>query len=224
MIHPKNRWDTCFYMSSTSNIKERWLHCFGMMESLTATGSGKAGLHPVMLDAGVPWALDNGAFTGKFEQGKLFSKMEAIKEWKETCLFIVTPDVVGDHVATLAQFPRYAKIIRKFGYPVAFISQDGLAPNITPWDDFEVLFIGGTDEHKLGREAGLLIDEAIRRGKWVHIGRVNSRKRILQFWRADSWDGTHIGYEPDRAAPAMARAVLEVRAMKTQQYKLWEGF
>lgn len=224
MIHPKQRWDTCYYMSSTSNIKDKWLDCFGFMQHITPGKIGRDGMYTRHLEAGSPWCLDNSMFTNKFCYDTWTNKISSFEEYMGTCLFIVTPDVVGDCQATLEQFPRYANIIRKFDYPVAFVTQDGLTPDITPWDDFEVLFVGGTDKHKLGKEAGLLINEGIKRGKWIHIGRVNSPSRMRKFWRADSWDGTHIGYEPDVAAPVIARAVREIRAMKTKQYKLWERF
>jgi len=201
-------------MSSTSNIAERYLDCFGMMESLTATGDGLAGLHPVMLDAGRPWALDNGVFTDSFEPEKFSSKLEAVRKWIDTCLFVVCPDVVGDFQATLERFSNFAPYLHSLDFPVGLATQDGLTIKGTPWDEFDVLFVGGTDQHKLGPEAGALIAEGIERGKWIHIGRVNSPKRMRQFWRADSWDGTHIGFEPDRATPKIAAAVREIRIWK----------
>lgn len=219
MIHPKQRWDTCYYMSSTSKIEGKYLDCFGYIISVqTSPGSRKE------LISKHPWCMDNDEFNNKFDVRKWIKHLRQCRNVIDNCIFVLARDSVGNCKATLEQFPRYAKIIRRFGYPVAFATQDGLTPDITPWDDFEVLFVGGTNEHKLGREAGLLIDEGIRRGKWVHIGRVNSPSRMRKFWRADSWDGTHIGYKPDVAAPVIARAVREIRAMKTKQYKLWEGF
>ncbi len=223
-MNPKDRWDTCYYMSSTSKIDEKYLDCFGFFITNSTGGneSPRSGFPTRHLRAGRPWSLDNSVFTNKFKTRLWIGRLRALMAYRDTCLFVVVPDVVGDFRATLAKFPRYAKIVRKFGYPVALATQDGLTPELTPWNDFDCLFVGGTDGHKLGREAGALIDEAIKRNKWVHIGRVNSPKRMRQFWRADSWDGTHIGYEPDRAAPKMAYAVREIRAKKIQQLKLWE--
>lgn len=107
-----------------------------------------------------------------------------------TCLGIPIPDVVGDALATLRQFSQYWRGVKDLGYPVAFVSQDGITPEITPWDYFDVLFVGGSDDHKLGNEAGAMIAEAKHRGKWVHVGRVNRASRIKQFWMCDSVDGT----------------------------------
>jgi len=209
-MNPKKRWTQCYYLSSTSNIAERYLDCFGMMESLTATGRGLAGLHPIMLDSERPWALDNGVFTDSFEPDKFSSKLDAVRKWIDTCAFVVCPDVIGDYQATLDRFSRFAPWLRSLGFPVGFATQDGLTIEQTPWGKFDALFVGGTDQHKLGPEAGALIAEGIRRGKWIHIGRVNSPKRMRQFWRANSWDGTTLSKEPGKASK-IAAAVREIR-------------
>jgi len=55
------------------------------------------------------------------------------------------------------------------------------------------VFVGGTDEFKLGPAAAELAREARRRGLHVHWGRVNSRKRIryiAETGAADSFDGS----------------------------------
>lgn len=98
-------------------------------------------------------------------------------------------------------------------FPVALVSQDGISNTDIPWDDFDCIFIGGSDEHKLGKEGGWVVREAKKHNKWIHIGRVNSSRRILKFWQADSWDGTCLNYFPSGVAKFHA-AVLQVRAMK----------
>jgi EAL domain-containing protein (putative c-di-GMP-specific phosphodiesterase class I) len=83
-----------------------------------------------------------------------------------------------------------------------------------PWTQFDVLFVGGTTEWKLGLEARGLVAEAKRRGKHVHMGRVNSEKR-LRYAAAigcDSADGTCLTRGPDVNLPkvlAWLRAVNE---------------
>lgn len=223
-VNPKRRFDKCYYMSGSSAIPDDVIDCYGFIISNCCGGNKfpSSGLPTKHLENGHPWCLDNSVFTGKFKLRLWIGRMRVLLRYQRTCLFIVAPDVVGDYRATVAQFPRYAKMIRKFGYPVAFVSQDGLTPEETPWDDFDVLFVGGTDNHKLTSEAGILIDCAINKKKWVHIGRVNSTSRVRKFWRADSWDGTHIGYEPDRASRKIARAVKDVRAMKTKQHNFFD--
>jgi hypothetical protein len=57
------------------------------------------------------------------------------------------------------------------------------------------LFVGGSDYHKL-KESPVLIGEARRRGLWIHVGRVNSIRRMNMFESVDSVDGTSIAIEP----------------------------
>lgn len=58
-------------------------------------------------------------------------------------------------------------------------------------------------EWKIGRQAGYLAKEAKRRGKRVHMGRVNSRRRftLAQLTGCASADGTYIKRGPDKNLP-----------------------
>lgn len=201
-------------MASTSNIHKKYNDTMGIIQTVAqGWNSYSGGIYRKRLNYGIPWCLDNGVFTNKFETDKWLSRIKSFSEYIESCVFIVIPDVIGDCSATLAQFHHYRSMVKDF--PVALVSQDGIkkqAHNI-PWDDFDCLFIGGSDNHKLGKEGGWILNQAKKRGKWVHVGRVNSAKRILQFWRADSWDGTHLGFMPSDVTKFHA-AVLQVRAMK----------
>ena len=78
------------------------------------------------------------------------------------------------------------------------VLQDGLDRDV-PWDEFDVLFIGGSTEWKLSERAYDFVAEAKSLGKWVHVGRVNSWRRYKAFSDAgaDSCDGTFIAYGPD---------------------------
>lgn len=69
-----------------------------------------------------------------------------------------------------------------FGLPVAFAAQNGLEDMDVPWCSFDVLFLGGDDAWKLGPAARELVAEAKQRHKKVHMGRVNSLKRL---WYAE---------------------------------------
>jgi len=188
---------------------------------------------------GSMWIADNGKFSPK-------RAMEGIpwdeEGWKaflikyahraHEALFATAPDVVhwveypngqmgpmGDAAATLIESAKYYDWIRELGYPVALVAQDGLDPDDVPWDKIDAIFVGGSDDYKVGspppgRIRPLKLDgtplgvpgcigvvqEAKRRGKWVHIGRVNSRARYL-FARsigADSVDGTYITRGPTK--------------------------
>ncbi len=120
--------------------------------------------------------------------------------WQQWCLFAVVPDVVGDAEATLALFRKHAPTVREIGYRVAFVAQDGIERIEIPWDDSDVIFIGGSTAFKLAETTYQLIREAKRRKKWVHIGRVNSLERNLAFLAAgaDSADGTVLRFDPNR--------------------------
>lgn len=156
------------------------------------------------------WMMDNNAFSGGFDAHVWLRALLRYLPYKQTCVGIPVPDMVGDAFETLRAFSHYWRIVRELGYPVAFVTQDGITPALAPWDYFDVLFVGGTDAHKLGPEAGAMIAEARERGKWIHIGRVNSPSRIRDFWMADSVDGTHLTIEfkeREKSVKAIADAV-----------------
>lgn len=193
-------------MASTSNVDPMYRETMGHIEGLPS-------IRPVALDACHVWCLDNSVYTGKFEVNKWMKRIESLRRWYEKCLFITIPDVVGDCSATLAQFCIYRDMVK--GLPVAFVSQDGISKQAEqiPWTSFDCLFVGGSDAHKLGWEGRWIIEEAKTRGKLVHVGRVNSRKRILKFWQADSWDGTTLSFAPSRV-DLLHKAVLQARLIK----------
>jgi hypothetical protein len=178
-------------------------------------------------------------------QGEGYDDCDPDTSW---CLFATAPDVLGDAYATLdrANWSGMLAWIRYAGFRAAIVAQNGLrldpargwgadgpAGEWLPldWDDFDVLFLGGSGEcvpcgwvrlvaqtrevhccptcgakvteWKLGAVARALVAEAKRRGKHVHMGRVNTGKR----WRyaeaigCDSCDGTTIAVAPDTNLP-----------------------
>lgn len=155
---------------------------------------------------GVTWCADNGCYSDKWDEAKWWKFLVDNAHDAATCLFATAPDVVGDAWRThIKSLPWLAKI-RALGYPVAYVAQDGIDRHpMMPWPDFDVLFIGGTTEWKLGPVARELVAEAKRRGKWVHMGRVNSEKRF-EYARAigcDSADGTFLTFGPDVNLPKL---------------------
>jgi hypothetical protein len=154
---------------------------------------------------GVTWMADNGCFSDRFDEGKWWRFLEANAHAAGSCLFAVAPDVVGDAAATIERSLPWLPKIRALGYPAAFVAQDGQESLPVPWDEFDALFIGGSTEWKLGPHARALAAEAKRRGKWVHMGRVNSERR----WRyadaigCDSVDGTFLTRGPDVNLPRL---------------------
>lgn len=152
---------------------------------------------------GVTWCADNGCFSAKWDADKWWTWLQTNADRASACAFAVAPDVVADHVATVTRSMPWMPKIRALGYPVAFVLQDG-AQNL-PWDEFDVLFIGGSTAYKLGAEARALVTEAKERGKRVHMGRVNSFRRIeYAAWiGCDSADGTYLTYGSDANLPKL---------------------
>ena len=188
---------------------------FGYIQNLHNGGVGQG------IIAGYPWMLDNGAFSDKWTEAAWLAALERWQPYAGTCIAAVCPDVVGDAGATLARFTQYAPTIRQYGYPVAFVTQDGLCMDAVPWGEFDVLFVGGSTEHKL-HGAWEFIAEAKRRGKWVHVGRVNSAKRIEAFWMADSVDGTSLAIEPSIRNQNRLLNAANVATAKKGMVTLWD--
>jgi hypothetical protein len=147
------------------------------------------------------WAADNGCFNERTYVGDV-AWMDWLKRnagQASSCLFATAPDVVGDHEATMTRSVPWLPLIRALGYPAAFVAQNGAKPNNVPWHAFDVLFIGGDTEWKLGTDAADLALWARRKGKRVHMGRVNSYKRLRHAAAigCDTADGTFLAFGPD---------------------------
>ena len=127
--------------------------------------------------AGIPWAADNDAFGGWTEaRENAWVTMLGRLEGLPGCRFVTCPDVVADAAGTARLFDRWEPEVRRRGLPVGLVAQDGARD--LPWDRLDALFLGGSTEFKLGHAAEVLAREARARGKWVHMGRVNSAQRI----------------------------------------------
>ena len=151
------------------------------------------------------WAMDNGAFSG-FDEGAFMRMLERFAD-RPGCLFVTAPDVVADAAATLARWPFWVRVLHGLGLPPAFVAQDGIVPTRVPWDGMGALFIGGSTAFKESPEAESLCALAKARGLWVHMGRVNSKRRIrlAQRFGVDSYDGTGCNVAPDVNIPKMQR-------------------
>lgn len=142
---------------------------------------------------GAYWCADNGCFSDAYPGDAKWWAWLQTRPWPlALCAFAVAPDVVGNAAATLERSAPWLPLIRSLGYPAAFVAQDGLENLPVPWDEFDVLFIGGTTDWKLGTAARSLVGEAKARGKSVHCGRVNSYRRLsyMHHIGVDSADGT----------------------------------
>ena len=164
-----------------------------------------------------------GGYPGDRAYLELLSHLSA--QARQRCLFAVAPDVLGDPVATLRQSARFVYRVRAwFGLPVAVVAQDGLENLGDLWDWWnwcDVLFIGGSTEWKLGPGVRALVAEAKARHKRVHMGRVNSLRRLryADAIGCDSADGTYLAFGPDVNLPPLLGWL---RAVNDQR-PLWTG-
>lgn len=165
---------------------------------------------------GRPWAADNDCFQGLDE--KAYSRM--IEVLPEGALFVVVPDVVADHEATLKLWGEWAPRVVAAGHRPAFVAQDGLEEWGQVPRDAAALFVGGSTEFKLSSTVVGLVREARERGLWVHMGRVNTfrRARWAQALGCDSIDGTAFSMFTDLKLPQM----LERVSAPIQQASVWE--
>lgn len=140
---------------------------------------------------GCVWAADNGAFK-RFDRAAFYRMLQRFVPVRHSCKFVAAPDVVGDARETLKLFVYWSPWLHAVGYPVALVAQDGLLPRHVPWGALDALFIGGTTEWKLGPHARACAAAAKGRGKWLHMGRVNSNRRLhyAESIGCDSVDGS----------------------------------
>lgn len=152
------------------------------------------------------FGADNGCFAkgDKFDPAEWLTFLDRLP--RSGALFAVAPDVVGNASATLERARPWLPIVRSKGFPVAYVAQDGLtSASELPWEEFDVIFIGGSTEFKLSPLALSLAREAKVRGKGSHMGRVNSARRFRIAQRAgfDSVDGTFLAFGPSANLPRL---------------------
>jgi hypothetical protein len=147
------------------------------------------------------WAMDNGAYAG-FDAAAFVQMLETF-HGQRGCRFVTAPDVVADAHATLSRWPFWAQLLRGLGWVPALVLQDGMTPADVPWREIGAVFVGGSTEWKLGPQAQQLASYAKARGLWVHVGRVNSRRRIAiaTALGGDSFDGSGYSMFPDTHIP-----------------------
>lgn len=170
----------------------------------------------------------------------------------ERFLFAVAPDVPFDAEATLAESLPWLPKIRALGIPAAFAAQNGAgAPGLIPWDETDVLFLGGgleclacayvrppldretetcptcgawLTEWKESAAAGRLAAEALARGLRLHMGRVNTlgRLKTAQRFGCHTIDGTTLAWGADKNLPQLLNWLRQLKARGVQN-TLWEA-
>lgn len=158
-----------------------------------------------VVSTGLPWAIDNGAFSGF--NANAFMKLCLNAEGQPRLMWVACPDVVGDAAATMVQFERWHAGLERLGLPVAFVGQDGCETMEIPWESLSCLFLGGSTDWKLSNAAWDVCREAKRRGKMLHMGRVNSlrRMRVAQVFGCDTIDGSSASRFGDAKIPQYCR-------------------
>lgn len=159
---------------------------------------------PLGLKEGRGWIFDNDCFNGGFKPWQWMNTLHRLLPYRKTCRFVVAPDVVGDAWSTKALWYDWMPKLAGMKFPMAFVAQNGQGDLDLP-ENASALFIGGDDEFKLGEEGRQCVAKAKERGMWVHMGRVNSLKR-LRYAKAidvDSVDGTYICFGKDKNTPKL---------------------
>lgn len=190
----------------------------GALGAILTPDTWPRGYAPADRVAGWAWIADNACFN----QGDNFDPDRWLA-WLSTlpptgCRFATAPDVVGDWPSTLDQAEFYLDRIRVAGFPAAIVLQDGATPGEVPWPEVDAVFVGGSTEWKLSDAARRICDEARWRGKWVHMGRVNSLERfkLAHSWRCHSVDGTYLIFGPDVNLPRLLSWITATRNREHQ--------
>jgi hypothetical protein len=207
------------YLATASGPAVRSAIAAGQLGQIVTPDSGNR------VVPGARWILDNGCFGGRWTPERWSHTLERHRA-TPGCLFAVVADVVADSQATFDMWARWWPAGMRRGYRVAYVAQDGC--RFIPAGP-KALFIGGSTKWKLGPEARALVGLAKSRGLWVHMGRVNSLKRLryAEALGCDSVDGTFLTYGPDTNLPRLLRFLRQVNELRYlrqvyQQPSLWE--
>ena len=142
-------------------------------------------------DCGMPFGIDNGAFS-HFNGPYFQSCLKKHSLYKDRCIFVAMPDVVGNARRTLELWKYRDDFIG--GWPMALVMQDGIEDFDIPWDELSTIFIGGMDPWKDSEAVVDIIKTAKILGKHIHVGRVNTTQRFIHFedLGADTCDGSAV--------------------------------
>lgn len=179
--------------------------------------------HQLKLFAKTKFGVDNNCFNDpNIDVQKYLEWLNIFQPYAPNCLFANAPDVVGNARETWLRSESVLPRIREAGLPAGFVAQDGIESYPIRWGAFDVLFLGGSTDWKLSEEAFQVAREAKEHGLWVHMGRVNSRRRlrIAVMALCDSADGTHFVFRPDHYTARMGDWLDEI---KSQPFLDYEG-
>ena len=125
-----------------------------------------------------PFAVDNGGFS-KLDVQAFLRLLEKCEEYRNQCLWVACPDVVGSARRTLELFDLWSEEL--FRWPLALVAQDGIEDLPIPWRECTAVFIGGSTHWKESQAAADVVKSGLAAQKHVHIGRVNTITRFRKF-------------------------------------------
>jgi hypothetical protein len=125
--------------------------------------------------------------------------------------FFVIPDEPMNWEKTMKKYEDNKEIVqrlRNYGAPAAICIQNGANVKNVPFNEIDVIFIGGDDKYKTGPEAKAIVDEAKSKGIQIHMGRVNgiARMNTAASWGVDTADGTYLMHELGKSIHEIERS------------------
>lgn len=174
-----------------TNSNQLWHYLAGRYPGKVGFIIGPKNLKKQVLRSWMPFALDNDAYIcwstkRPWDEKEWIKMLDHVRLTRMKPMWCIVPDVVADRTATLENWKRYAPVIRSYKWPLAFAAQDGMTPDDVP-TDADVVFIGGTTKWKWRH-----IGDFAKNFKRVHVGRVNTLRRLLicEEHNVESCDGS----------------------------------
>ena len=152
----------------------------------------------VLRTEGFQYGLDNGAWSqrdnGTFDPAPF---LVALRLLGHNADFVVAPDIVGGGLPSLKMSKSWLPFLRQHGRRRLIAVQEGMTrADLEPLvSDTVGIFVGGASaEWKMDTLRDVWGPLRKDTGCYLHVGRVNSRKRILACGAAgaDSFDGTSV--------------------------------
>lgn len=174
---------------------------------------------PCRPSEGMRWALDNGAWYAhqRNEPWDEDAFLAMLEQHADGADWVVAPDIVAGGVASLERSASWLPGLLARGLQVLIAVQDGMTvADVDRLLGARVgLFVGGSTEWKLAT-LGAWGELARRRSCWLHVGRVNSARRIrlCKDARATSFDGS---------SPVQFPSTLAKLDHERKQPSLWGG-
>jgi len=146
---------------------------------------------------GMRYALDNGAWSAhqRSVSWDADAFVRAVVKLGMHADFVIAPDIVADGARSIARTAAWLPLLLGWTPLLLVPVQDGVAPaDVIPLLSQNVgLFVGGTTRWKL-ETLGFWGSVAARTGCYLHIGRVNTQRRIARCHSAGahSFDGTSV--------------------------------